>query len=344
MPDLREVFQMSTQKVRPDRGFTERQEFRQRRKARNQKIGAYVLVAAVAAVAVIAFAAVQDGGGDTSVPGSSAPPSAAAPAGTTHWYLDIASGERSPVAADLSGARVPEVSPDSSNIVYEDSTKIVVAALDGSERETITPKDLNGYLPTWIDDETILFQGRPAGTKSFGGLYVADVSSGEVTKVADLPDERESELPWLVRSDLSPDGTRLLYHLPRAQGDGFVHDLWTTPLGGGEATLLRENAAMGTYAPDGSIVFLDLAVSLSSRRISIMDGEGSNARTLVRFPNDDDSVAWLQVSPDGTMVFGAGDDALHLVDIVTGEELDEVTGFFAEGEPTWYGNDTLIED
>ena len=59
---------MSTQKVRPDRGFTERQEFRQRRQVRNQKIGAYVVVAAVAAVAVVAFAAVRGGQGDTSRP------------------------------------------------------------------------------------------------------------------------------------------------------------------------------------------------------------------------------------------------------------------------------------
>jgi len=122
-----------------------------------------------------------------------------------------------------------------------------------------------------------------------------------------------------------------------------VHDLWTTPLGGGEATLLRENAAMGTYAPDGSIVFLDHAMTLSSRRISIMDGDGSNARSLVKLPNDEDQVAWLQVSPDGTMVLGAAGDAVHLVDIVTGEELGEVAGFFVE-EPTWYGNDSLIED
>ncbi len=95
MPDLREVFQMSTQKVRPDRGFTERQEFRQRRKVRNRKVGAYVVVTAIAAVAVIALAAVQGGRGDTTVPGSSAPPSASAQAVTTHSYLDIATGERS---------------------------------------------------------------------------------------------------------------------------------------------------------------------------------------------------------------------------------------------------------
>ena len=49
MPDLHEVFQMSTQKVRPDQGFTERQELRQRRRMRNRKIGTYAMVAVVVA-------------------------------------------------------------------------------------------------------------------------------------------------------------------------------------------------------------------------------------------------------------------------------------------------------
>ena len=62
MPDLREVFQMSTQKVRPDRGFVERQEFRQRRRMRNRKIGAYVIVAAIIiAVAMVAIAVFRNG-------------------------------------------------------------------------------------------------------------------------------------------------------------------------------------------------------------------------------------------------------------------------------------------
>lgn len=61
MPDLREVFQMSTQKVRPDRGFAERQELRRRRRVRNRKIGAYAMVAAVVTIAVVAIAAVRSG-------------------------------------------------------------------------------------------------------------------------------------------------------------------------------------------------------------------------------------------------------------------------------------------
>ena len=61
MPDLREVFQMSTQKVRPDRGFAERQEIRQRRRMRNRKIGVYALVAAIVVIALVAIAEVRNG-------------------------------------------------------------------------------------------------------------------------------------------------------------------------------------------------------------------------------------------------------------------------------------------
>jgi len=61
MPDLREVFQMSTQKVEPDRGFVERQEFRQRRRMRNRKIGAYAMVAVIVAIAVVAILEIRKG-------------------------------------------------------------------------------------------------------------------------------------------------------------------------------------------------------------------------------------------------------------------------------------------
>ncbi|MGZ8581514.1 MAG: TolB family protein, partial [Actinomycetota bacterium] len=341
MPDLREVFQMSTQKVRPDRGFTERQDFRQRRRMRNRKVGAYAVVAAIAVVAVVAIAAVRTGPGDTAVPVSSPPPSG--PTVVSHSYFDIATGERTPVAADLSGAQVPEVSPNLRNIAYGFDV-ITVAALDGSERTTITPEDLDGYAPTWIDDETILFQGRTAGTGQIGDLYVADIASGEQTMVVDLPDLRP--LPWFVRSDLSPDGTTVLFHLPRAldrvRGDGVAWDLWTAPLAGGEATLLQEDAGMAAYTPDGSIVFLDHMEDFASGRISIMAGDGSNERLLVKVPN---GTGWPHVSPDGTMVaFGEfGTDVVQIADIATGENLGEI-GDDQETESAWYGNDTLIVD
>jgi Tol biopolymer transport system component len=346
MPDVREVFQMTTQKVRPDRGFTERQEFRQRRRVRNRKIGAYVTVAAIAAVAVIAIAAVQDGSGDTMVPGATPPPSAAAPVTSTHAYLDLATGERTPVAPDLSEARLLEVSPNGEAVAYNtccDDDTISVASLDGSGAEVITPDELDGYGPTWIDDETILFQGRREGTIELGDLYVANLSTGEVTMVTDLPDERNGA--WVIVSDVSPDGTTVLFHLPRRAGagseDDTKYDLWTAPLSGGEPTLLRKNAGFPQYAADGRIVFIDHAVPFHGDAIWVMEGDGSKARPLV----DDRraELTWPRVSPDGSMVAYGNQGEAYIISIDGGPGVGsgEATGEVSE-EPAWFGNDTLI--
>ena len=105
---------------------------------------------------------------------------------------------------------------------------------------------------------------------------------------------------------------------------------------------------MATYTPDGSIVFLDRMVDFGARGISIMDGDGSDARLLVEVPNGSGEqgamMGWPQVSPDGTMVaFGEG-TVVQIADIATGENLGELSDVLSEPEPAWYGNDTLIVD
>jgi Tol biopolymer transport system component len=311
---------------------------------RNRKVGAYVVVAAMAAVGVIGFAAVQGGGHDTTVPGPSVLPSAPAAGATTHSYLDLATGVMRPVAADLSGARLLEVSPNGEAVAYStccDDDAIFVAKLDGSEAEMITPEELDGYGPTWIDDETLLFQGRPEGTIEFGDLYVADLSTGEVTMVTDLPDERSEA--WIVGSDVSPDGTTALFHLPRGDpftGENTKYDLWTAPLAGGESTLLRKNAGYAQYAADGRIVFIDHAVPFYGDAIWVVDGDGSNARPLVEYRAA--KLTWPRVSPDGTNVaYGhAGEAFVVAIDGGPAGQGEPTGGSTAE--PAWFGNDTLI--
>jgi Tol biopolymer transport system component len=342
MPDVREVFRMSTQKVRPDQGFTQRQEFRQRRRMRNRKIGAYALVVAMVAVGAFAFVATQQGDTDLRQPAGVTSPSSAGSTATTNWFVDIATGERLPVAVDLGAARLLEVSPNREAVAYNtccDDDAVFVANLDGSAAEIITPEELDGYGPTWIDDERILFQGRPQGTIQLGDLYVADLSTGEVTMVTDLPDERNGS--WIVISDISPDGSTVLFHLPRG-GEDTGYDLWTAPLAGGEPTLLRKNAGYAQYAADGSIVFLDHPVPFHGDAIWVMDGDGSNARPIVEGRGD--FLAWPRVSPDGTLVAFARDGKAEIIAIEGGGDLgpsSQKTGQFSE-EPTWFGNDTLI--
>jgi hypothetical protein len=337
MPDVQEVFRMSTQKVRPDRGFMERQESRQRRRMRNRKIGAFVVVAAMVVVGGFALVSTQQDAPD--VPADTTDPSSVSgPRVTTHWFVDVATGERWRVGIPLGGASLLEVSPNGEAVAYNtccDDDAIFVANLDGSDADVVTPDELDGYGPTWIDDETILFQGRPEGTSELGDLYVADLSAGEVTMVTDLPDERNGA--WIVISDVSPDGTTVLYHLPRGKGGNAEWDLWTAPLAGGEPTLLRKDAGYAQYAADGSIVFLDHPVPFEGEAIWIMDGDGSDARPLVERRGA--SFTWPRVSPDGTRVAYGHGGKVEWVDVESGEI--STTEEFSE-EPAWYGDDTLI--
>jgi hypothetical protein len=76
MPELKEVFAMVSQKVKPDPDALREQERRQRRAARNRKIGSYVLTAVIA---VATIAVVVDG---QSGPNTKSPEPAVNPAGT----------------------------------------------------------------------------------------------------------------------------------------------------------------------------------------------------------------------------------------------------------------------
>jgi Tol biopolymer transport system component len=337
MSDIKELFDMVTKQTEPDLDSWKEQEERQRRTARRRRIGAFVATAAVVVAGVVAFATLRPGGGTGGPAGS--PSQSVTGTTATHWYLNIATGDQTAVSAHMFGANVPEVSPDRDTIAYNfcctSSDPLYIAGLDGSDPVRITPQGLDGYGATWIDDETILFQGRPSGTQKLGDLYVANVATGELTKVTDLPDE--SNGAWIVVSDVSPDGKTVLFHLPRGKGDNVTWDLWTAPLAGGEATLLRKNAGFAVYAPDGSIVFLDHPFPFESDAIWIMAGDGSNARPLV----EGGAYSWPRVSPDGTRVAYSNAGMAEIVDIAT----REVTAFDVLAEaPAWYGNDTLIVD
>jgi Tol biopolymer transport system component len=340
MADIKELFDMVTKQTEPDLDSWKQQEDRQRRSSRNKKIGAYAVAAAFVLIAAIAFAVLRGGEDDALTPATDDGTSGSGTTVVSHAYLDIATGERSPVAVNLGGARLSEVSPNGEIVVFGtccgSTDAIYVSELTGSsEWISLTPGAMNGYAATWLDDETVLFQGRESNSTRVGDLYTADVATGELTMIVDLPDITSGA--WVVRSDVSPDGTTVLFALPRGGVSNREWDLWTVPLTGGEPTLLREDAGFAQYTADGSIVFLDRPIPFEGDDLWVMDGDGSNARELV----SGNSLTWPQVSPDGSTVAYGHDGEVEIVDIATGE----VTAFdeFAD-EPAWYGNDMLIVD
>ena len=141
MADIKELFDMVTKQTEPDLDSWKEQEDRQRKRARSRKIGAFAVAAVIVVLAAFAVVALRQGdGGD---PPASQPSQSFTPVGgaVTHWYLDIATGERTPVEANLTGANLPDVSPNGESVVwftFEDG--IYVSALDGSGEVTCQPR------------------------------------------------------------------------------------------------------------------------------------------------------------------------------------------------------------
>jgi len=88
MPDLREVFEMTTKQMgEPDLDSWREQERRQRNASRNKKLGVFAVAAAIAVVAVVWIVGTR-GGQDTTTPAN--PPTTANPADPT--AEDVATG------------------------------------------------------------------------------------------------------------------------------------------------------------------------------------------------------------------------------------------------------------
>ena len=62
MPEARDVLRSAIENVRPDPGAFERQGARQRRAARNRKLGAFALAAAIVAALLLVFAVTRPSG------------------------------------------------------------------------------------------------------------------------------------------------------------------------------------------------------------------------------------------------------------------------------------------
>ena len=319
MPEVQEVFRMATQKVRPDEGFVDRQQSHQRRRARNRKISALGLVAVIGLVATV-FAIRLAGDRDRSQPAIQPTPQ---PSLDVAYTIDLNTGETTPLPETLLGGDNSQVSPDGRKLAYTDFTGLYVADVDGAGVHKVPTGGLEPQGPSWSPDGSLLvYQGIDRDPK-VGDLFVFDLTTDEVRRITDL--EPRTAWWWYAPS-FGPDGETILFHLPRHSDAGVRWDLWTVPVAGGEPTLVRRDAAMGVYAPDGrTLAYFDAPRPEDgggwSSSLWLADTDGSDPRLLV--DGDFHSLRW---SPDGTRIAYAGDGKVHVVDAATG-----VSSYVADG-------------
>jgi dipeptidyl aminopeptidase/acylaminoacyl peptidase len=345
MPELREVFEMTTKQVEPDVDMWREQEKLHRRSSRNKRIGTFAVAATLGLVAVVLVVISRNGpstGGPAGGPDPmrEADPSPVQGAAELLYLLDLETGEATALPETIVGGSLYYTSPDRTMFVINHCcgtpNPISVANVDGTGVRQITPDGIDGFGARWSPDGSMLvYQQREGWGNAIGNIFVIDVATGEATQVTDL--DPASYGAWSMHPSFSPDGQTIVFHVPRGPEDGsrMRWDVWSVPVAGGDPALVVRNAASGVYAPDGeTLAYVVPSSDSSPARLMLANADGSDPRVLV----EGDGIEWPRWSPDGTRIAYSDNDGDHIIDVATGETSTVAAG----GVLDWFGDDTLL--
>jgi TolB protein len=365
MPDVREVFDMATQKVRPDPGATERQHRNQRRRTTRRKVGGYVLAAAIVIAGAVVALATLSGRNHTPQPATHThhpTPTTSSPAIDSGSGRYGAANSQQVAVVSLGGAtvvRVPglpsdayglNLSPDGKTIAFAtthtgtlSSSRIATIGIDGTGLRVFMDTPSTASMPDWSPDGSrIAFQAE--GSDGSDDIFTMEANGKDVRTVVSSPGyDREPE--W------SPDGSLLAYYSGGSgSGYGSNQEIYTVPVAGGASTRLTRNHVADlqpVWSPDGRQIAF---VRSEKGRLWVMGADGSHARQLGTAEGQGP-----QWSPDGTTIatlaftgrfgrveFGGATQTapimqVRLVNIATGKATDvgseKVAGFL--NQPQW---------
>lgn len=257
MPDVQEVFRVSTQKIRPEPEALERQHGLQRRTSRNRKTGTFALVAALIAILVAVFALVRPSGSTTSVPAGEGTAGPAVAPGI--YSVDVASGALTPFPDPGPGTGGFVYSPDGTTIAYtgfDDSNtrNIFTVPLGKGAPTQVTHEPDDARQPAWSPDGTRIAyvtsrsSGSTMPSSTAGSVRTVNVRTGSSTTLV----HEEDASDWLP--DWSPDGSQITF----ARDTGEGPRLQVVSSSGGAATPLVPDEGVATYdamwSPDGAQV------------------------------------------------------------------------------------------
>jgi Tol biopolymer transport system component len=298
MPDLQEVFRMSTQKVRPDPGALQRQQRVQRRRAAGRKYGAIGLVAALAVVAAAVLLATRQPGESTQPADTGTPPVSSSPstdgraAPTLGAQIITMDGGLVRAFSNVpSYADHMNLSPDGSTIAYMDPY-VSTIRVDGTQERHLV-EDRNGNTGDAQNGVSWSPDGHQLTYAWSGDIYVMDADGSHIRQLT-------SDASGDFNPAWSPDGSTIAYWNGNTSGvDGGPSgsEIYTIPAAGGSPSRLTNDNVSNiepTWSADSSRIGY-----WSGGELWVMDADGTNAHRVYRGAGGAWSPSW---SPDGKRI------------------------------------------
>jgi dipeptidyl aminopeptidase/acylaminoacyl peptidase len=331
--ELKEIFEMVTNKTEPDLDAWQDQERRQRRRTTDRRTAAFAVAAVVLVAAIVAVAALRDT--PANEPAASTPPPLV---GTTALVAyDVSGSVATPLLVDVVAGR-PAVAPDGTQIAFlrtaDGHPAIFVADIDGSHAKQLTGLPgqpgcgCGSFDPAWAPDGTQLaFSGtNEAGNR---GIYVLDIATGNIRLLT-----HETGTSFEMTPAWSPDGTEIVFAGgswdANPAGSGVILRTSVQPGGPGERSVAVAKGAINpSWSPTGPDIVFAANVPGGTALFEQTAGMADPASALqLTQGTADTSPAW---SPDGTQIaFGRGNQVAVLT-IASGE----VRLLGLGGDPAW---------
>jgi Tol biopolymer transport system component len=259
MPDVKEVYEMVTEQTTPKPDALELQRKRQTRHTRNQRLGAFAVLAAIAGLTLVGVRAATSTGRGRPVtpatqPSATVPatqPSATAPrAPEVDYVIDLNTRRTTPLPEAIirslgksSDSGHYAASADGSMLAYvgtgvEGTPEIFIAGVEGTGVHQVTHEPIRAIRPAWSPDGTrIAYLGY--SSVDVPNIFVLELATGQSKQVTDESSIQPYDLQF------TPDGSSILFTSEHNVGA----ELRTVPVTGGKSTLLFDPQARGFGHP-----------------------------------------------------------------------------------------------
>jgi len=353
MSELREVFEMVTKQVEPDRDAWQRQEQRRRRNARNEKIGVFALVAAIALGIVFLATRAPSGphspaGGNTH---TSTPPAVVGAQRAVVVSLDGSIRRTISVVPPLAYGLA--LSPNGATIAYVEAGSIGVVDIAGGTPQILTPASYTATEPVWSPDgREIAFSATRNGNQD---LYLMNADGTNIRRLTTSPATDE----W---PSFSPDGTTVVYSNSGTRpldDSGFspTSRLYIVSAAGGRPTRVSSHDFAETqpsWSPDGTMIAYQ-----ADGEIAVMNADGTGSRAVSgqraggftpRWSPDGSTIAFTRYDPSwrATSAMLGSVGSLPIVDVMVVDQMHTTTRvgrmqmITDYNVPVWVSNGELL--